>query len=163
MKLLKPILLGAALALLASAAYAGDTTVALPVGDWIGWSLDAIQKLLIATATGAVGFAGLHLSPVLANLMRQYLTKQVIEQAVHYGIGAIKGATHGETLDIDVASRVVAEAAKYIVASAPALAKKFDATLEPKIFAQLSSMGLLHPDATARATGSEVSIKLKSK
>lgn len=163
MKLLKPVIVAAALTLLASAAYAGDTTVSLPIGEWIGGSLDGLTKLFVTTAFGAVTWAGAHLGPQVAGLVKQYLTKQVVEQGVHYAIGAVKGATHGEKLDVDVTSRVVAEAAKYVIANAPYLAKRIDATLEPKIYAHLSSIGMLQPDTTARSAGAEVSVKIKSK
>ena len=74
-------------------------------------------------------------------LVRQYLTDQVIERAVHYALGRIEGAAAGKELDLKTSNEVLAAAEQYTVTLAPKVAVWLGDKLKPLLLAKLSALG----------------------
>lgn len=100
-----------------------DTTVILPVGNWV-------ESLTTAIRDGVISLLGLGLlwaSRLLPETIRQYINaqrikaaEQLLAHAVDWAFNAVRGATRGMKVEVNVGSALVAEGAQYVVDNGPA-------------------------------------------
>jgi len=100
-----------------------NTTVVLPVGSWVEQFTAAFRDLAIT----ALGLVLLWASRLLPEGIRQYINaerikaaEQLLGKAVDAGFNAVKGATKGKVVEINVGSSLVAAGAQYAVDNGPA-------------------------------------------
>jgi hypothetical protein len=111
------------LALLASALMAApahaqaivDTTVDIPLSEWVGILGEWVGPLLAAAALVLVR----KLPKQLADILIGMRVEQVLQKAITYAINAVAGATKDKPLSINVGNEVVATAVQYVVDHAP--------------------------------------------
>lgn len=110
------VVLTVSLVVLASAALASDGTVTIPYGQWLtDWSP------LIASGLAALVAWGFRQLPAnIAAILGNARVELLINNAIGYGLNAVKDASKGKTLSADVGNQVLAEALQYGVDNAPA-------------------------------------------
>lgn len=130
-----------------------DTTVVIPVGSWIEQVTAALRDTAVAILIGALVWV----SRLLPEGIRQYINEQRIRaaeqllgQAVDYGFNAVRGATKGMKVEVNVGSSIVAQAAQYAIDNGPAWLIKWLGGVDG-IKAKLAARLDLTPDATAGA------------
>lgn len=97
-----------------------DTTVVVPVGNWISDLLSNATEIVGAAVLLAFSWMLKSVPKSVADLLRTMKAEQLLTRAVDYGLNYVKGATKDKSLSVDVGSKVVAEAAQYAVDQAPA-------------------------------------------
>lgn len=102
-----------------------DTTVVVPVGNWISEILTGGAALIGSLALAAFAWFLRLIPKAVADALRVAQVEQIIQRGVDYGIGAVAGAAKDKSLSVDVGSKVLAEALNYIVQQAPAWFLKF--------------------------------------
>lgn len=91
------------------------TTVAVPIGDWIGQASG-----IIATILGAlVVWLFRQLPAGIVQILRTMQVEQLLDKAINYGINAVAGASKDKVLTVNVGNAVVAQAAQYAIDHAP--------------------------------------------
>lgn len=141
-------LLGVALC---APAFAQETSVAIPWGDWLSEILVFVGGIII-TALGAIlTWAATFLPATLRAYINQQMIKQaeqLLARAIDYAIEAVSGAAKGQKLSISVGHEVVATAMRYAIEHGPAKLIEWMGgvdLLREKILARLD----LEPDASA--------------
>jgi hypothetical protein len=130
-----------------------ENTVVIPTGSIIEQLAAAFRDLAIS----ALGLALLWASTLLPATLRQFINaerikaaEQVLGHAVDFGFNAVKDATKEQKVTVNVGSKIVAEAAQYVVDNAPGWLITFlggRTGIENKIVARID----LTPPATAHA------------
>jgi len=112
------------LILLAAPAMADTgTTVAVPVGDWLGPIAGFIQPLLGIILTGALTWAATLLPPAIRGYINSQniaAAEQLLEKAAIYGLNKVTAANAGKTLTIDTRNDALAQAVQYAIDHGPA-------------------------------------------
>lgn len=108
-----------AYALLAAAmispAFAADTAVTVPWGDWIASAASHSAEILVM-----IGLWMLRRLPgQVVAVLQMVRADQLLERAVDYGINAVAGAARGRSLTVDVGSEVAAQALRYAIDNGP--------------------------------------------
>jgi hypothetical protein len=122
---------------------ATSTNVLVPAGDWITWTLNNVRDLLTTTLVGVSTWAVARFTPSLVGVFQAARVEQLIGRAVDFAIASVEGATHGQVVTIPVANAVLQKALEMAVQSAPALAKKIEDTIRPKIIARMAAAGIV--------------------
>jgi predicted lipid-binding transport protein (Tim44 family) len=91
------------------------TTVAVPIGDWIGKASGVIGSLL----GGLVIWLFRQLPAGIVQILRTMQVEQLLDKAITYGINAVAGASKDKVLTVNVGNAVVAQAAQYAIDHAP--------------------------------------------
>lgn len=107
-----------ALALLSGLAVAGpvaDTTVSLPIGDWLVASTGFLQWLVPLLVIWVFRF----LPGSIAGVLKTAQVDQLLARAVDYGLNAVVGAVKGKVLNADVGEEVIAQALTYVTTFGP--------------------------------------------
>lgn len=130
---------------------AADTKVSVPWGDWVGQVLGLAASIIAVVLGGILTWA----ARLLPAWLRAFVTKertdqveQLLQHAIDWGLNAVAGAARGQTLEVNVGSQVVAEAAQYAVDHGPEKLVNWMGGAEgikEKIIARIP----LVPDATA--------------
>jgi parvulin-like peptidyl-prolyl isomerase len=97
-----------------------DNTWTIPYGSMISGGAEVISSVLLMIGSAILVYASKFLPPLAAVVYRNFLMKQgeqLLARAIEYGINATKDATKDKTLDINVGSQVIANAAEYATAS----------------------------------------------
>lgn len=104
-----------ALIALQTGAFAADGAITVPWGQWVADWAPLIGSALAALVTW--GFRQLpgNLVAILGNGRVELL----INNAIGYGLNAVKDAAKGKTLSADVGNKVLAEAMQYAIDNAP--------------------------------------------
>lgn len=97
-----------------------DTTVVVPVGNWISEAASSLSQVIGAIALAAFAFLLRSVPKGIGDVIRTFQVEQIIQRGVDYGINAVKGATKDKELTINVGHAVLAEALQYIIDQAPA-------------------------------------------
>jgi hypothetical protein len=92
-----------------------DTTVEIPIGEWI----KAIGEFVMPLVVLAFGWLCRKLPGQLASILATMRVDQLLEKAIGYAINATAGAMKGKPLSIDVGSEVVEKALQYVVDNGP--------------------------------------------
>lgn len=127
---------------------AADTSVAIPLGQW----LSLIQGTLGTVLMGLLGMALTTLPAPLAWAIRAYGEDKIVQQAISLAINAVPGAAKGEPLTVEVANPVLAHGLQWVTDNVPKFAIKLmggEDAIKAKLFAALH----LTPDASAAALG----------
>lgn len=103
------------LAVLGSGAFAADSTVSIPYGQWISDWVPLISASLAALVTWGLRQLPGNIVAIFGNARVELL----INNAIGYGLNAVKDAAKGKTLSVDVGNKVLAEAMQYAVENAP--------------------------------------------
>lgn len=121
-----------------------DTTVSIPLGNWINAIAPTIIEIAGAVITAVVAWIMATLVPAA---LRQYINTQMIQSAeqllmnaVNYGIAAVAGAETGRVLSVSVGNSVVAQALNYAITHGPQWLINWlggPAQIEQKIIARL--------------------------
>lgn len=135
-------------------AFAGDTTVTIPWGDWTVKAIDyLLPAALTAIASVLTYVSGKYLPPMLRDMADERTQRQInelLEKAVLSAVAQTKGAISGKTLQIEVANAVLAAAANYAVDQAPKLIEKVSGddalNLYKMILARMEDFGLVRAD-----------------
>lgn len=115
MRLALLVLAAAILLWLAAPAFAADTSVTIPWGDWIASAAAHSAEILVM-----VGLWMLRRLPgQLVAVLQMVRADQLLERAVDYGINAVAGAARGRSLTVDVGSEVAAQAIRYAIDNGP--------------------------------------------
>lgn len=100
-----------------------DTTIVMPVGSWIESLTTAIRDAVVSL----LGLGLLWASRLLPETIRQYINgqrikaaEQLIGHAVDAAFNAVRGATKGMKVEVNVGSALVAEGAQYAIDNGPA-------------------------------------------
>lgn len=103
-------------------AFAADTAVSVPWGNWVS---EILSQLMLAAGT-IIAFVLAWAVRYVPAALRGYADKQriaqveqLLERALGWGVGSVKGAVEGKSLSVDVGSKVVAEALQYAVDNGP--------------------------------------------
>lgn len=132
-----------------------DNTWTIPYGSMISGGAETISAVLLTVLSAMLVYAGKFLPGIMGAVYRNFLMKQaeqLLQRAVDYGINATKDATKGKTLDINVGSAVIANAAEYATASGWKFLIDWlggQEGLKQKIFARID----LEPNATPEQVG----------
>lgn len=97
----------------------GDTTVVVPVGDWVDKVLAWVQTALAAIVAAVVAWAFRNLPQSVTSILRTLQIEQVLTRAADYGINLTRGAVKGKALEVDVHNEAVAKALQYALDNAP--------------------------------------------
>lgn len=97
-----------------------DTTVVVPIGNWVSELLTSGAALIGSLALAAFAWFLRKIPKAVADALRVAQVEQIIQRGVDYGISAVAGATKDKALTVDVGSKVLAQAANYAVQQAPA-------------------------------------------
>lgn len=127
------------------------TTVAVPIGDWIGQASG-----IIATILGAlVVWLFRQLPAGIVQILRTMQVEQLLDKAITYGINAVAGASKDKVLAVNVGNAVVAQAAQYAVDHGPGWLIGWlggETAIRQMIIARLS----LEPAATVAPSGARL-------
>ncbi|WP_315804023.1 hypothetical protein [Bradyrhizobium sp. SZCCHNS3002] len=146
----------ATLVVLESGAFAGDGAVTIPYGQWVSDWMPLIGASLAALVTWGLRQLPANVVALFGNARVELL----INNAIGYGLNAVKDAAKGKTLSVDVGNKVLAEALQYAVENAPAwllswaggpegLAKKIFGRLDLEPAADASAVKLVTTTANA--------------
>lgn len=127
------------------------TTVAIPIGDWLGGA----ASIIAAVSAAVIAWAFRFLPASVVQILQTMQVDQLLGKAIGYAINAVAGAEKDKVLKVDVANAVVATALQYVVDHAPAwLVSWMGGTdaIEQKILARLT----VEPSATLAAAGTLV-------
>ena len=124
------------------AAVPESTTTVVPYGDWLVDTLKGLTSVFVAVISWLVA----NYAP---DVLKSFLTNDVITKAVDYGVAAVAGAEHGKTVDVTTANKVIASAANFAVANKPKISKWMGDQLKPLIAARLAALQMLPADAHA--------------
>jgi hypothetical protein len=91
------------------------STVAVPIGDWIGKSSGIIGSLLGVL----VIWLFRQLPAGIVQILRTMQVEQLLDKAITYGINAVAGASKDKVLTVNVGNAVIAQAAQYAIDHAP--------------------------------------------
>jgi len=136
-RLLGAALLALAFIMLPAIAFAADTSVAIPIGDWTAEIVAAAPAIIVALIAWALRKLPANISGVLQTMRAD----QLLEKAVAYGLNAVAGAEKGKTLDVNLGNQVLATAASYAIQhGAPAVIDWLggSAAISEKIIARLN-------------------------
>ena len=115
------VVVGAALC--AGPALAADAVpVSIPVGDWLTAGLEFVREVLVPALFAGAIWLGKRISPAVGAYvasMRTAAVEQLLQRAVDYGIGMVKGAVKDKHLDLNTGSAVLNEALGYAVRQGP--------------------------------------------
>lgn len=103
-------------------ALAGDTTIQIPVGDWVVGIAGFLRDILVPALMGMLVWVARIVSPALGTWMASQRTaavEQLLQRAVDYGINAVAGAAKGQQLTVPVGSEVLAHALGYAIQQGP--------------------------------------------
>lgn len=134
------LLAAAGLLIATSLSSAADgTTVTIPYGEWIASVGDAAASLLLPILLGVLARVMTILPAPIAAMLTTARVEQLLDRAINYGINAVRGATAGKVLTVDVGNKVIAQAADYAIDAAPSLVKWMggEEALRRKILARL--------------------------
>ena len=139
---------------LAASAIAADTTVSVPVGEWVAAVAEVATVILVAAAVWALRM----LPQPVYRLLMMVRAEQLIERAIGYGIQSVAGAARGRILTVDVGNRVLAAAARYAVESAGDVVAWIggEAEVRRKILARLDLVPEASVDEAGRLSGRPV-------
>ncbi len=114
-------------ALAPASAFAADvaTSVAVPVGDWLGALSGPLIQIVGALALAALGRVLLLLPAPLVGVLKTLHVDQLLERAVDYGINAVATAEKGKVLSVPIGNQVAAQALTYAVTMGPGWLTKF--------------------------------------
>lgn len=116
MKIIHPVALGfIALALLTTGAFAQDTTISVPWGDWLAAAFPLVAFVLLVLLTFGVAILLPKLPPWVQAIMTPAIQAQLIAyaaDALNWGVQKAQGATKGQELTVDVGNAVIAHAAQ---------------------------------------------------
>ncbi|MBI4921847.1 MAG: hypothetical protein HY834_08865 [Devosia nanyangense] len=124
MRLFKVAACVAALAILTcSAAFAAaDTSVSIPIGDWLAGATGVLAPILAIAVLAALLYA----TKFLPATFQAYITKeriaaaeQLLERAVAFGLNKAAEAAKDKTVEVDVRNEAVAKAAQYAIDHGP--------------------------------------------
>jgi hypothetical protein len=150
---IETLIIGAALALVSTAAFAAEaapaTDIVVPWGAWLSSMLSSLASLAVAL----LSFVVAKWAPAYIKLL---ITNDLIAKAVNFGIASVEGAVAGKELDVKTANVVIAAATNYAVQSEPLLASWLGKNIMPLILAKLSELGVLPAEASAASTGVSV-------
>jgi hypothetical protein len=113
-----------------------DTTIEIPVGEWITAAGGAIGPLIVLV----VGWLIRQLPGQFAAVLSTMRVDQLLDKAISYGINATAGAMKGKALSVDVGSEVLENALQYVVDNGPKMLIKWmggEAGIREKIIARL--------------------------
>lgn len=113
-----------------------DTTIEIPVGEWISAAGGAIGPLIVIV----VGYLIRHLPVQFAAVLTTMRVDQLLEKAIGYGLNATAGAMKGKPLTVDVGSEVLENALQYVVDNGPKMLIKWmggEVGIREKIIARL--------------------------
>lgn len=130
------------------AAPSPETSVALPLSEWMRAASSLISSVLLAVLAFAMRKAPM---PIVW-LVKMYGQQKLVDMAVNMGINAVPGAAKGVPMSIDVGSKVLATALQWAVVNVPGIILKIaggEDGLKAKIFAALH----LEADASAADLG----------
>ena len=140
-----------ALGLLNGLAVAGpipDTTVSLPLGDWLAASAGFLEWLVPLLVLWAFRF----LPGGIAGILKTAHADQLLAKAIDYGINTVVGAAKDKVLSADVGEEVIAQALTYSAAYGPKWLLTWlggEAGIRARIIARLD----LHPDVGIAPVG----------
>jgi hypothetical protein len=97
----------------------GDTTVVLPVGNWVDQVLSAIQSSVGLIISALVVWAFRKLPTAVVDILKTLQAEQLLKRAADYGINATRGAVVGKDLQVDVGNEAIAKAVQYAVDNGP--------------------------------------------
>lgn len=149
------VLLAAGMVLWPLTALAADTTVQIPVGDWVAWLAGFLRDILVSALMAVVLWIARMLSPAVAawlSAQRTAAIEQLLQRAVDYGLNAVVGAARGQQLPVNVGSEVLAHALGYAVQQGPAKLLAWAGGTEALRDMILARMNL-DPNASAGALG----------
>ncbi len=113
------LLLTLAVPVIALAAEAAPETVAQSVSEttkviW-GWgsAASALAEVLAYVLAGVVAWAFRKLPGNLSAVFGNARVDKLVENAINYGLNAVKDATKGKTMQVDVGNEVMAKALQY--------------------------------------------------
>lgn len=113
-----------------------DTTIEIPIGEWVSAAGTAIGPLIVIV----VGWLIRHIPGQFAAVLSTMRVDQLLEKAISYGINATAGATKGKSLSVDVGSEVLENALQYVVDNGPKMLIKWmggENGIREKIIARL--------------------------
>jgi hypothetical protein len=106
------------LAIATSPAWAAET-IAIPAGDWLAVVAEWAGPIL-----GALVLWGVRQLPgEVVAFLRVIRFEQLVDRSIDAAVQATAGAARGRTLSVDIGSKVLAEATKIVIASAPKLVR----------------------------------------
>lgn len=118
-------------------AAAGDGTITVPIGSWVGESAG-----IVATVLAAVVAWGLRFLPAsILQILRTAQAEQLLDKAINYGVNAVADATRDKTLSVNVGNAVVAQALQYAIDHGPGWMIGWlggEAAIRQKIIARLN-------------------------
>lgn len=117
-----------------------DTTIEIPVGDWI----TAVGAVVLTAIPATFAWFCRMLPSYIGGLLMQVRADKMLELAIQYGINATANATKDKPLSVDVGSEVLENALQYVIDNAPKFAKWIGGSdlIRQKIIARLN----LEPD-----------------
>lgn len=120
-------------------AIAQDGQVVIPYGAWIQAIADTAVPTITAVLLALLARLMAVLPAPIVAILQTFRVEQLLDRAIHFGVNAVAGATHGRTLTVPVASQVLETAMDYAVTQAPTLVRWLggELALREKLFARL--------------------------
>lgn len=104
---------------LATAPVWAAETIEIPVGDWVAIAAEWVAPILGALILWAVR----QLPGEIVAFLRMIRFEQLVDRSIDAAVQATAGAARGRKLSVEVGSKVLAEATRVAVASAPRLVR----------------------------------------
>jgi hypothetical protein len=125
-----------------------STSVIVPYGDWLTWSLAKVRDTVVTGLSGVMLWAVVKIAPQMAAAFTQARVDALVGRAVDFAIAAVEGALHGQSVSVPVANEILRKALEYAVQGAPVLAAKIEGTIRPKIIARMAAAGVVPANAS---------------
>lgn len=112
----------AMLAIFTAKAFAQDTSVHIPIGDWIAAVMPVVSFVGAILLVVLAGFGIKLLPPWAQALASTALQKEGValaSQVINWGVQAVEGATKGKEIDLNVGNAIVAKAAQEAINTWP--------------------------------------------
>lgn len=122
--------------------------------DWGNFTAQALQifaPYIVAGSIAGVGFVLSKVSPGLSMYFHQKHVDTLLANAISAGIAKTEGAAVGQTLTVDIANKVLAEAVSYLNEHALQFLQTYGPRVESMLIARLAPH--LPPEASSATLG----------